>query len=161
MLIENTKGFWCKVVGNPVPGFDEGSLEWSFDVSLDEATVDGKPALDVLKAAGLGPRIKNKDDEKGNFLHLKRNAVKRDGEPAKPIQIVDSQNKPWDDRKIGNGSILNVSVMVQEYGDKKKPKVTVRPMALQVWSLVPYDGKKFPTRADEPTEEVSEDKGDW
>lgn len=161
MLIENTKGFWCKVIGNPVPGFDEGSLEWSFDVSLDEATVDGKPAVEALKAAGLSARIKNKEDEKGNFLHLKRNAVKRDGEPSKPISVVDNQNKPWDDRKIGNGSILNVSVMVQEYGDKKKPKVTVRPMAIQVWELIPFEGKTFKIREDVPQDEVQEEKADW
>lgn len=154
LLIENAKGFWVKCVGAPVSGYDPGSLEWSFDVALDGATIDGEDAVTKLKSLGLKDRIKNKSDEKGNFLHLKRNAIKKDGEQAKNISVVDAQGQPWDDRKIGNGSILNVKVLVQEYGDTKKPKMTLRPMAIQVWTLVEYEGGgvNFPTKAAEDNE---------
>ena len=149
MQIDNATAYWCKVVGAPVKGYDEGSLEWSFDISVDNATIDGKPALEVLKEAGLKDRIKNKGDEKGNFLHLKRNAVKKDGEAAKPIRLVDSQNKPWDERLIGNGSIVNVQTVVDDYGVGKTKKFTIRPLAIQVWNLVPFEGGgSFKTRAD-------------
>lgn len=154
MQIENAKIYWAKVIGAPVAGYDEGSKEWSFDISVDDATVDGKPAMEVLKAAGLGPRIKNKGDDKGNFLHLKRNAVKKDGEAAKPIRVVDNQNNVWGEELIGNGSIVNVQTDLGEYGTGKAKKITMRPLALQVWQHQKYEGKNsFKTKSD-----VSEDK---
>lgn len=160
MMIENATGYWCKVVGAPTKGYDEGSLEWSFDVALTGATIAGEDAVSHLKGAGLGTRVKNKGDEKGDFLHLKRNAVKKDGDPSKPIAIVDSAGKAWDDRKIGNGSKLNVKVLVQEYGDTKKPKLTLKPMAIQVWDYVPYEGgASFPTK--EVTSTPESDSPEW
>jgi hypothetical protein len=138
MILENVTLHWCKVIGEPVAGYDPGSLEWSFDASVDEATVGGKPAIAALKAEKAGNLIKNKQDSKGNFIHLKRNAVKADGERAKNIRVVDGKNQPWDDRFIGNGSKADIIIDLKEYG---KGKVSVRPIAIQVHGLVPHEAK--------------------
>jgi hypothetical protein len=120
--------YWAKVVGKPQPGYNKDELEWSLDVVPDEASVQ------KLKDLGAGHYLKEKNN--GLTITFKRKALKRDGEPAKPIQIWDHKNNEWDGRLIGNGSTVNVSFTLNE--TKTKPK-RLKPsiLSLQVWDLVP------------------------
>lgn len=140
MIIQG-EGRWCKIVGEPVPNkFKNGAREWSFELYVDEA--NQRKLLD----AGMNPSyLKDKGD--GVFLSFSRDELKKDGEPSKPFQVVDAAKNPWPaDKKIGNGSTLNVIVNLNERtfrGEKfLKPSV----IAVQIWKYVEYkkdDG--FPT----------------
>ena len=124
--------------------------EWSFDL----ANLDAK-TIKALKKAGLGGLIKNKDDDRGDFIHLRRRAKKKDGEDAKPISIVDHRNNKWDDRLIGNGSTLNVFVAINENGGHGRKSLS--PLSIQVWDHVEYQPKSaFPTREDNETDQSAQ-----
>jgi hypothetical protein len=146
MALLQGKAFWAKVVGEPKPGYDKSKREWSIDVAIDDTT------RKALAKEGLGSYIKNKGDERGDFVSFKRKELKSDGTKAKPIRIVDHNGQDWPAKKlIGNGSTVNVKYLINEYeynGKKgKKPGI----LAIQVWDLVEYEGKDgdqedFPTR---------------
>lgn len=154
MLIQSGKAFWAKVVGNPVPGYDKTKKEWSFDLALKDATIDSKDAVKELRSVGLGRYIKNKGDDRGDFIHLKRNSMKKDPKdgtklvPSEPIRIVDHHNEPWGRDLIGNGSTLNVSVGLNTNpGQNGKEQTFMSPIAIQVWDHKTYTPKDaFPTR---------------
>ena len=134
-MIINGIAHWAKVVGKPQPGYDKSVLEWSMDLEIS------KDVKKQLAKEGLGHKIKTSKDGEYEYISFKRKAVKTDGTPSKPIRIVAADGKTaWDDRKIGNGSNVNVSFVVNEvpYGGKthKKPGI----IAIQVLNLVPYEG---------------------
>ena len=142
MLIQG-KIRWAKIVGEPSWGYKNAHKEWSCDLFVDDATIA------KLKAEGLKDRLKDKGD--GTFITFKRRELKADGTPNKPIRIVDSKGQPWDGRKIGNGSVVNVNFAINEFSKTEK---NVNILSLQVWELVPYEGGgDFPIRED--------DESDW
>lgn len=146
MILENVKLFWVKVLGAPRKNkFD--SIEWAFDVSLSpEAKV-------MLVKAGFKGKIKDNDDDRGEYISLKRKGVKSDGSPAKSIQVVDGKKNPWpEDKLIGNGSLADVSVIVNEYGEGKLKKISLKPMAIQVHGYVAYNNTPFSVKEDSVTE---------
>lgn len=144
MLIRG-KAKWAKVVGEPHWGYENKFKEWSLDVYVDEAT------LAKLKAEGLGSKIKDKGN--GPYITFKRKELKQDGTPNNPIRIVDHKGEPWDGRKIGNGSVVNVNFAINEFGKNQK---AANILSLQVWEHVKFDNE-FPTRED--GEAAGED--DW
>lgn len=162
MQLENVTIHWCKLLGSPVPGYGDEGLEWSVELGLDQATVDGEPAIDALKSAGLGSRIKSDiDGPKGNWVRLKKNAILKEGGSAKPIPVVDGKVQPWDSNTlIGNGSVGNVNILLDEYGTGKAKKVTAKIMGMQVTKLVPYQGRSsFKNVGD--TVETPADSKEW
>lgn len=154
MMIRGT-AYWAKVVGKPVKAYNPGEFEWTIDVAIDEAT------RKALAKAGLGDRVKNKGDDRGDFIQFKRKSVKADGEPAKPIAIVDSKGQPWDDKTlIGNGSIVNVKFIINEITMQNGRKI-LKPniLKMQVWEHVPYESKgdDFPVKEDNETKGKAEE----
>jgi hypothetical protein len=144
------KAFWTKILGKPVPKYEQPAdaplkdREWTFDLSVDNATVK------VLKDLGLGSKIKNKQDDMGNYITFKRNATKNDeaNTPNNPIKVVDHHGKPWDSKvSIGNGSTLNVRFNVYQGRKANKPVV----LAVQVWDLVKYNNPNgdFPVKEED------------
>jgi len=142
MMIQGT-AYWAKIVGAPVPGYDKSQKEWTFDLAIDDDTVE------KLTELGCKDQIRNKNDDRGNFITFKRRAVTREGEPAKPFFIVDNMKREWDGKtRIGNGSILNVKFAVNDitYQGKTRPKASA--ISIQVWKHVPYDNDEFPVNED-------------
>lgn len=135
MALIRGKAYWAKIVGKPTPGYDKSKLEWSFDLSIDDET------RKQLIKEGVGDRIKNKGDERGDFITFKRPAKRQDGTDSKPIKVVDHHGNAWDRRLIGNGSTLNVKFLINEYN--AGPRVIRKPavLAVQVWDYVEYEGK--------------------
>lgn len=134
MIIQGT-AFWAKVVGPAQPGYDKTQKEWSIDVAIS------KEVKEQLVKEGLKAKIKNKGDDRGDFISFKRKEIRADGTPSKPIRIVDGEKRDWDQKVlIGNGSTVNVSFMVNDYtyngAAGKKPGL----IAIQVVKLVPYEG---------------------
>jgi hypothetical protein len=137
MLIQG-KAKWAKVIGEPAWGYENKFREWSIDVYLDPDTVK------KLKAEGLGQKIKDKGN--GEYISFKRKELKADGTPNQPIRVVDHHGEPWDNRKIGNGSTVNVNFVVNEYKPGQK---IASILSLQVWDYVPYTGGEFPIKNDQ------------
>lgn len=152
MIIQGI-AYWAKILGEPGWGYKNQYKEWSIDISLDDKTVKKLMAEGVAK-----DKIKNKGDDRGNFLTLKRRELRKDGEPAKRIPVVGPDGKtPWDQNVlIGNGSRVNVKLILNENDDG-----TVRPsiLRLQVVEHVPYgDGEDFTDYTDgEGNEDWSND----
>ena len=141
-MIISGKSYWCKILGKPVTG--EYGTAWSFDLAIDADTKKR------LLSAGMSPDyVKNKSDDRGDFITFKRNAVKTDGTNAKPYSVVGPDKTEWPQNKlIGNGSTLNVMVSLNETKYKGKTKLKPSAVAVQVWELVPFEGKGdggFPT----------------
>lgn len=134
------KAYWAKIVGPPQPGYDKTKREWSFDVAIDEATAQ------QLAEFGCEHKIKNKGDDRGDFVQFKRPEFNRQGEPVTPYKVFDAHKKPWpDDVLIGNGSEIRVIYAVNEieFGGKKHIKPSA--IKIQVVNLVPYEGgEDFP-----------------
>lgn len=127
---------WAKIVGKPSWGYQKQYKEWSIDVALNEATI--KRLLDE----GMDPKcIKNKRDDRGEFITFKRRELKNDGTPAKPIAIEDASGAEWDGKTlIGNGSEVLLKVVLNDIKDSKYKRPGL--IKVRVQTLVPYEGKE-------------------
>ena len=59
-------------------------------------------------AVAEGLSIKNKGDDRGDFVTIKRKAKRKDGSPNKAPDIMDNMKRPLQNTLIGNGSTVNV-----------------------------------------------------
>lgn len=155
MLLKGT-AHWAKIVGKPQKGYTPGEYEWSVDISVDAATSK------QLQELGAGSYIKNKGDDRGDFVSFKRKSIRRDGEEAKPYEIVDHHGEPWGNKLIGNGSTLNVVYTLNEIPAVGTAKARMKPSAIkfQVWDHVAYENQgrgsdEFPTRGKQEVTEES------
>ena len=133
MSIISGEAYWSHVI-TPNTKFNPDG-EWSIEVcNLD--------AKNKKVAEGDGLTIKNKDDDRGDFVTLKQYARTKDGSPRK-ISVKDSQRNPFpNDKLIGNGSKVNVSYFPKEYtvyGGGVKGYLN----AVQVVDLVEYKTDDF------------------
>lgn len=138
-MIIRGKVKWAKIVGEPGWGYQNQHKEWSVDVSIDEDT------RAKLLAEGMGEQhIKNKRDDRGDFITLKRREKRADGTPATPIEIKDKYNRPWGGDKIGNGSVLNLKLALNESRVPGQKGLKPSLIKCQVWEHVPFeDGEDF------------------
>ena len=133
MSVISGEDYWAHVI-TPNTKFNPDG-EWSIEVcNLD--------AKNKKIAEGDGLTIKNKDDDRGDFVTLKQYARTKDGSPRK-ISVKDSQRNPFpNDKLIGNGSKVNVSYFPKEYtvyGGGVKGYLN----AVQVVDLVEYKTDDF------------------
>ena len=129
-------GRWMKVLGDPVDNFGKDGKEWVFDLTPD---ANGKKLLKKLK---LDDRIKNKADDRGDFITMKQRATKMNGEANRPINVVDKFGKQWDrNEKLGNGTDVDVKFNIKDYGPGKR--MGVYPQAIMVLNHVAYEAQDF------------------
>jgi hypothetical protein len=102
---------------------------WQIDVSLDDEN------LKKVKADGLS--IKNKGDDRGNFVTIKRKVEGKKG-PNKAPELVDSQRTPMFNTLIGNGSLVNVLYRPYEWEHAGKTGISADLLKVQILDLVPY-----------------------
>ena len=124
------KCYWASVV-EPNNTFEPA---WQVDLCLDEDTKA------LVQEAGL--KIRNKDDERGAFVTLKRKVQGKNG-PRQAPSVVDSQNNPWDRKLIGNGSVIAVKALPFEWSYAGKAGTSADLAAVQVVELVEYGDKGF------------------
>lgn len=130
------KGYWMKVLGDPVDNYAKDGKEWVLDLTPD---ADG---VKLLKKLGLSDRIKNKGDERGDFITFKQRAVKANGEANRPINVVDAQGRAWPkETKLGNGTDIDLKFNVRDYGPGKREGVY--PQAIRVLEAVEYIPQDF------------------
>jgi hypothetical protein len=130
------KAHWAKILGDPVPNFSRDGNEWTVDFTPDAE------GIKTIKALGIGSKLKNKGDERGEFIQFKQRELRANGKKNDPITVVDAHNRPWDpDTKIGNDSTVEVKFNVVDYGKGKPQGVYLQ--ALRVLDLVPYVRQEF------------------
>ena len=131
MSIIKGTAFWASVQ-QPNTKFEP---VWSIDVcNLDDA------AKATLKNDGLEDKIKNKEDERGDFIQLKQKVHARDGSMFVQPKVIDSSKNEFTDL-IGNGSTVAAKYATRDYDFAGNVGVTADLKAVQVIKLVPYEGK--------------------
>lgn len=122
--------------------------EWS--VEIGNLSKETKVAL---KKEGLLGLVKNKMDEREDFISFRLATEKRDGTPNEAPRILDEAEKVWDWNvrgKIGNES--SVAVKFNVWKNPGNGKASAFLVALKVLDHVPYEN------ADAT---VYEDVNDW
>ena len=131
MTVITGKAYWASIT-SPNTTFDADGV-WTLDVcNLD------KKNIEMVKADGL--TIKNKGDDRGDFVTIKRKVKRKDGnENAAPI-VVDAQKRPLAlDILIGNGSLVNVLYSTYDWEFKGRKGTSADLKSVQVTDLVPYE----------------------
>jgi len=110
MPIISGKAYWAKLE-NAVNKFDPDKPRWSIDVALD------KKGSKTMKSEGYN--VRNKDDDRGDFIHIYKNKYIATGPNAgtalpKP-RLFDAEKNIISGILIGNGSTVNVSYRKKEY----------------------------------------------
>ena len=112
---------------------------WQIDIALDEESKK------IVEEAGLN--IKNKEDDRGEYVTLKRKVLRKDGSRRQAPSVKDSQNNPWavedEDGKlnyklIGNGSTVNVKALPFDWNYAGKTGRSADLTAVQVVALIEY-----------------------
>lgn len=126
---------WAKIVGDKalVSNYDGDAREWTFQFHPDQT--------DFLKEHKLLDRLKDKGDDQGPYLIIKKPEFNKDGEKNEPFRIYDADNEPWDDRLIGNGSRVDVKLDIRDWGIGKKKSIYAA--AIRVTDLVSYQSNEF------------------
>jgi ASC-1-like (ASCH) protein len=106
MSIISGDAYWAHVI-TPNTKFNPDG-EWSIEVcNLDDTNKK------IAKSDGL--TIKNKGDERGDFVTLKQYARTKDG-TFRPMSVKDAQRNLFpNDKRVGNGSKINASYYPKEY----------------------------------------------
>jgi len=135
MPVISGTAYWAAIT-NPNTTFDSDGI-WSIDV----ANLD-KKNLEMVKKDELA--IKNKGDDRGDFVTVKRRVRRKDGSLNRAPDLVDGQKRTMTNTLIGNGSKVNVHYTTYEWEFKGRAGVSADLRAVQVVDLIPYN-----TEADE------------
>ena len=107
---------------------------WSIQLEVD------KENRKLIEKAGLP--INNMDDERGDFVTIKRKVMRKDGSQRSAPRITDSQNNPWDGKLIANGSKVNVKAIPFEWNYAGKSGVSADLAAVQVVDFIEYSDNR-------------------
>ena len=148
MTVITGKAYWAHVQ-NPNTSFEP---EYSIDICVDDNN------RSAIEADGL--TIKNKGDERGDFVHIRQRVARRDGTQNDAPIVVDAQKNPTD-KLVGNGSIVNVLYSPYSWEMNGKAGVTPILKKVQVVDLVSYgedfdavEGYTEPSSNHVPSDEV-------
>lgn len=145
-IVVRGKLYWAKVLPEQLHlNTYTDEREWSVDVTPDVAS------LAKLKAAGVMDKLKEpkdtpKETRKEAFLPLRQkefynDPVTKEKKNAKPIPIFDITGGEWDKGEIGNESIADVMIKVNDYGKGFKKGTYVQ--KIRILKHVPYSGDGF------------------
>lgn len=124
------KLYWAKVFGAPVETYQGDAEEWTLDVTPDQR------GIELLNRIGLGGKLRNKDDDREDFITFRRAAInKTKNVPNNHIEVVDSEDNPWDEQahpQLGNGTIVKVKFNVFQKAAQGKFKEIIKPVIFQI-----------------------------
>ena len=131
MSVINGKAYWASIT-SPNTTFDSDGV-WTIDVgNLDEKNKK------IVESDGLA--VKNKGDDRGDFITIKRNVKRKDGNMNNAPLVLDAQKRTIMNTLIGNGSTVNVLYTTYEWKFKGRAGVSADLKKVQVVNLVPYQG---------------------
>ena len=128
MSVIQGKAYWASIV-NPNTTFNSDGV-YSIDVSLD--------AKNKKVAETDGLTIKNKGDDRGDFVSIKRNVRRKNGDFNTKPTLMDSQKRNMKDTLIGNGSEVSVLYSTYQWEFKGRSGTNADLRAIQVTNLIPY-----------------------
>lgn len=146
-IVVRGKLYWAKVLPHQLNlNTYTDEREWSVDLTPDAAS------LAKLKVAGVLDKLKDpkdtpKETRKEKFLPLRQkefytDPVTKEKKNAKPIPISDITGTAWgDERLIGNESIADVMIKVNDYGKGFKKGTYIQ--KIRVLKHIPYGGDGF------------------
>jgi hypothetical protein len=155
VIVLRGKLHWAKVLGDPRPHtgnpkYDKGPY-WSVDLTPNEES------LETIKKFGLTEKLKDpedirrkakkngkesKEDRKEDFMSFRHLAKNKNGEPNKPLKIVDVTGQAWPgDVLLGNETVADVKVKVVDYGSASEKGTYIQ--AIRVLEHVPYESSDF------------------
>ena len=133
MSVISGQAYWAHVIAPNTKFNPDG--EWSIEI----CNLNAKNKK-VAEADGL--TIKNKGDERGDFVTLKQYARSKDGS-FRPMTVKDSERNVFpSSKRIGNGASVNASYFPKaytQYGGGVKGYLN----AVQVVDLVEYNVDEF------------------
>jgi len=151
------KIYWAKIVGERalVPNYDQDGREWTFEFEPEDPSfLKSHRLLDRLKdpmAYALRLREKGEDEKaetaasfaegRKDYLLIRKPELTKDGSANEPFRIYKEDNKPWDERLIGNGSSVDVKLDIRDWGVGKKKSIYAA--AIRVTDLVAYESDEF------------------
>jgi hypothetical protein len=127
MTIVSGKVYWAAIQA-PNTTYEP---EWGLDMLVDD---NNRKAFEAD-----GVAIKNKGDERGDFVHIRQKVSRRDGTQNDAPVVMDGQKKPFSDL-VGNGSVCNVQYTPFEWEMNGKSGTSPILKKVQVVSLVEYAG---------------------
>jgi len=127
MTIVSGKVYWASIQ-SPNTTYEP---EWGLDMLVDDNN------RKTFEADGVD--IKNKGDERGDFVHIRQKVTKRNGERNDAPVVLDGQKKPFTEL-VGNGSIANVQYAPFNWEMNGKSGVTPILKRVQIVNHVPYAG---------------------
>ena len=126
MPVLSGKAHWASVA-NPNTTFEP---VWSVDLAIE--------GDELNKARQLGLTIKNKGDDRGNFVTIKRKQYRKDGSENKRPDLVDSNKNNMGNTLVGNGSDVNVLFKTFEWEYAGKTGMGAELQKVQVTNLIEY-----------------------
>jgi len=126
MPVLSGKAHWASVA-NPNTTFEP---VWSVDLAIE--------GDELNKARQMGLSIKNKGDDRGNFVTIKRKVNRKDGTQNQSPALLDGNKNPMNGTLIGNGSDINVLFKTYEWEYAGKTGMGAELQKVQVTNLIEY-----------------------
>jgi len=128
-MVISGKAYWASIA-TPNTTFDPDGI-WTVDVgNLD------KDSIDQLKNDGL--TVKNKGDDRGDFVTIKRKVRRKDGQMNRTPDLVDAKKRQMTNTMIGNGSDVNVLYSTYDWEFKGRKGTSADLKSIQVTNLIPF-----------------------
>lgn len=121
------KAYWASIA-NPNTTFEP---VWSIDLAVEGGELD--------KARQMNLNIKNKSDERGDFVTIKRKVNRKDGSQNQRPSLVDSNKNDMGNTLVGNGSDVNVLFKTYEWEYAGKMGIGTELEKVQVTKLIEYN----------------------
>ena len=128
-MVISGKAYWASIA-TPNTTFAVDGV-WTVDVgNLD------KTSIDQLKTDGL--TVKNKGDDRGDFVTIKRKVRRKDGQMNRTPDLVDAKKRQMTNTMIGNGSDINVLYSTYDWEFKGRQGTSADLKSIQVTNLIPF-----------------------
>lgn len=151
--------YWAKIFGDPVFNEFANERQWTFDLEITPKTAEWlkKVGFEDKQAKTKDGTVKLTPDGQP-FIRFRSPEFTKEGEKRKPYRVVDFNNQLWDDeKKLGNGSIVQVRVVGREYVRGKTSTKGLYAQAIRVVNHVPYtSGEDWPETMAAPAEDGNE-----
>lgn len=132
MAVLSGKAHWASI-SSPNSTFEP---VWQVDLAVEGAELE--------KAKEMGLTIMNKNDDRGEFVRIKRKVYRKDGSKNKSPILKDSKNHVLSEVNVGNGSDVRVLFKSFDWEYAGKKGIGADLQAMQVINLIEYEaGEDF------------------
>jgi|TARA_R110000796_G_scaffold232873_1_gene351330 hypothetical protein len=132
MAVLSGKAHWASI-SSPNSTFEP---VWQVDLAVE--------GVELEKAKEMGLTIMNKDDDRGEFVRIKRKVYRKDGSKNKSPILKDSKNHVLSEVNVGNGSDVRVLFKSFDWEYAGKKGIGADLQAMQVINLIEYEaGEDF------------------